>query len=144
MFSKACEYGIRAVLFVATKCEQDERARLKEISKGIKAPEAFTAKVLQKLAKAGIIHSVTGPKGGFYIEKEEVEQIKLIQIVEAIDGDQLIVGCGMGLPKCDAEHPCPIHHKFKHIRNDLINMLTNMNVNQMAASVDKGTAFLKY
>ncbi len=144
MFSKSCEYGIRAILFIALKSMHHQRTRLKEIAEEINAPEAFTAKILQKLVKENILHSTTGPKGGFYIQPEEMEYIKLIQVVRAIDGDRLLNGCGLGLPKCDANHPCPFHHKFKKIKADLIEMLSTMNIDRMALDVDKELAFLKY
>jgi len=144
MFSKACEYGIRAVLFITLKSLNKERTRLKEIAKEIKAPEAFTAKVLQKLVKQGIIQSSTGPKGGFYIEYERIDEIKLMQVVRAIDGDWILNGCGLGLPRCNEDHPCPVHHRFKDIKADLINMLTTMSVHEMAVDVNKGLAFLRY
>ncbi len=144
MFSKACEYGIRAILFITVKSLYGNRARLKEIAKEIEAPEAFTAKVLQKLAKCGIIHSSTGPKGGFYIKEEEMEHIKLIQVVTAIDGDAIFTGCSLGLPRCDASKPCPMHHKFKGVRDGLIDMLTNTNIANLAHDVEDKRSFLKY
>lgn len=144
MFSKACEYGIRAVLFIATKSMNGERVRLKHIAEEVGAPEAFTAKVLQILARNDIIQSVTGPKGGFFIEYEDLDTIKLIEIVRAIDGDALLVGCGLGLPYCDAKHPCPVHHQFKHIRDDLINMLESLSIKKLARGVDNRLTFLKY
>lgn len=144
MFSKACEYGIRAVLFIALRSSQNERSRLKEIAKEIKAPEAFVAKVLQKLVRKDIIHSSTGPKGGFFVDVEEIKNIKMIEIVQAIDGNQIFEGCALGLPKCDEKHPCPVHHKFKSIRESLKDMMMNMDVSQMADNIDNEIAFLKY
>lgn len=144
MFSKACEYGIRAVLFITVHSLQNKRTRLKEIAKEIEAPEAFMAKVLQKLVREKILQSSTGPKGGFYIEPEKIEDIKLIQIVKAIDGDQIFVGCALGLPKCDEKHPCPVHDNFKEIRDSLNDMLSTMDVGKMATNVENEIAFLKY
>ncbi|HLS29934.1 MAG TPA: Rrf2 family transcriptional regulator [Flavobacteriaceae bacterium] len=144
MFSKACEYGIRAVLFITVHSLQNKRTRLKEIAKEIEAPEAFMAKVLQKLVKHNILLSSTGPKGGFYIEPEKIKSTKLIQIVRAIDGDKIFVGCALGLPKCDENHPCPVHDNFKEIRDSLTEMLSTMDVGEMATNVDKEIAFLKY
>lgn len=144
MFSKACEYGIRAVLFITVHSLQNKRTRLKEIAKEIGAPEAFVAKVLQKLVKQKILVSSTGPKGGFYIEPDDIENTKLIQIVRAIDGDQIFVGCALGLPKCDEKHPCPVHDNFKEIRDSLAEMLSTMDVGEMAVNVESEIAFLKY
>lgn len=144
MFSKACEYGIRAVLFIAVQSKNEKRTRLKEIAKEIEAPEAFVAKVLQKLVKQNIVHSSTGPKGGFYMEPEEINQIKLFDIVNAIDGDQIFKGCALGLPKCDENHPCPVHDKFKDIRGSLNDMMKTMDIERMANNIENEIAFLKY
>jgi len=57
MFSKACEYAIRSVVFISVSSLKGERVGFKEIAKEIDAPEAFTAKILQKLSKSGIIES---------------------------------------------------------------------------------------
>lgn len=144
MFSKACEYGIRAMLFIATKSITNEKARLKEIAAQVEAPEAFTAKVLQSLVRMGILHSSTGPGGGFYLEQEELEDMKLIHIVEAIDGNDVFTRCGLGLRQCNAEHPCPAHHQFYPIKVELQKMLNSLSVREMAMSVEKQNSFLKY
>ncbi len=144
MFSKACEYGIRAVLYIVGKSLNEERARIKEIAKEIDAPEAFTAKVLQKLTKKGLLESITGPHGGFYLQEEEMEKIRLIEVVKAIDGADIFEGCGLGLLHCNASHPCPIHQEFREVKEELIQMLSKMSVREMAQSVEREDTFLKY
>jgi len=59
MFSKACEYAIKAVLHVAHKSRADERVGVKAIAKAIDSPEAFTGKIMQQLSKNGIVQSTT-------------------------------------------------------------------------------------
>src|SRR5687768_10513746 len=100
MFSKACEYAIRAVIYIAVQCNDDKRVSLKTIAKTINSPEAFTTKILQQLSRNDIITSIKGPSGGFYIEKQASPDIKLSQIVSAIDGDSIYRGCGLGLKTC--------------------------------------------
>ena len=70
MFSKSCEYGIRATIFIATQSYLNNRTGIKDIAKKIDSPEAFTAKILQILVKANIIHSTKGVGGGFEIPKK--------------------------------------------------------------------------
>src|SRR5690606_13422884 len=94
MFSKACEYGIRAVIIIESYSKNNKKIGIKEICNGINAPEPFTAKILQNLRKLDIINSTKGPNGGFFIEKDK--DIKLIEIVLAIDGDNIITKCGLG------------------------------------------------
>jgi Rrf2 family iron-sulfur cluster assembly transcriptional regulator len=144
MFSKTCEYGIRAAIFIASESYQDNRIGLKEIAKKIDSPEAFTAKILQILSKDNIIHSIKGVGGGFEIPKETMSQIKLIQIVSAIDGDRVFTGCGLGLSQCSEDHPCPVHDKFKAIRNELASMLENTNLEELAMGIKSGDTFLRY
>jgi Rrf2 family protein len=144
MFSKTCEYGIRATIFIASQSYQDKRVGLKDIAKKIDSPEAFTAKILQILARNHIIHSIKGVGGGFEIPKDTMNQIKLAQIVTAIDGDTVFTGCGLGLSQCSEDHPCPVHDKFKIIRNELATMLENTNLEELALGIKSGDTFLRY
>lgn len=143
MFSKACEYGIKATLFIAHRSELSERVSLKTITKAINSPEAFTAKILQKLAKNDIIGSVKGPGGGFQIEASKINQITLSQIVLAIDGDHVYTGCGLGMEECNDEMPCPAHEKFKFVKENLRAMLETTSIKDLTADLNKGLTFLK-
>ena len=143
MFSKACEYGIRASIFIAKNSRERRRVSPKEISKEIDSPQAFTAKILQDLVRHKVIKSVQGAYGGFEIDKNKIASIKLSQIVEAIDGNGIYLGCGLGLRECNEHHPCPMHDKFKSIRNDLRDMLETTNLEELATGLKNGEAFLK-
>lgn len=143
MFSKACEYGIRAVLYIAEQSQNDNRVNIKEISSTIDSPEAFTAKILQQLARNGIVSSLKGPTGGFIIEKARLGEIKLSDIVSAIDGDEIYTGCGLGLQECSEMKPCPVHHKFASVRDGLKDMLETTSVLELAKDLNSGLSFLK-
>ena len=143
MFSKACEYGIKAAIFIATKSYEGKRVSPKEISAEIDSPQAFTAKILQALVKHNIINSVKGAYGGFEIDKKNISNLKLSQIVNAIDGDSIYSGCGLGLEKCDENHPCPVHDKFKGVRDELKHMLEETNLEELALNIKSGASFLK-
>ena len=144
MFSKTCEYGIRAAIFIASESYQNNRVGLRDIAKRIDSPEAFTAKILQILSKNNIINSIKGVGGGFEIPKEIMSQIKLSQIVTALDGDRVFTGCGLGLNHCSEDHPCPVHDKFKLIRSELAFMLENTNLEELAMGIKAGDTFLRY
>ncbi|MCV9927007.1 Rrf2 family transcriptional regulator [Flavobacterium sp. LS1R49] len=143
MFSKACEYGIRASIFIATKSSQGIRVGIKDVAKEIDSPEPFTAKIMQILTKSGIIDSSKGVGGGFEVSNDAVKSIKLIQIVDAIDGDNIYKGCGIGLKECSEIHPCPVHNEFKQIRELLLAMLTKTTLQELALGVKSGDFFLK-
>lgn len=142
MFSKACEYGIRAVIYIVAKSQSGQKAGIRDICNEIGAPEHFTAKILQNLSRMGLISSVKGPNGGFYIE-DDAKDIRLIDIVLAVDGHRLFTGCGLGIKECSEARPCPIHFEFKQLRDSLKEMLENTTVQQVTQELEKGLVFLK-
>ncbi|HEX8515535.1 MAG TPA: Rrf2 family transcriptional regulator [Bacteroidia bacterium] len=143
IFSKACEYAIRATMYVALQSLENKRVSLKDISREIDSPEAFTAKVLQQLTKSGIISSLKGPTGGFVIDKLTMESTSLSQVVYAIEGDAFFKGCGLGLKACSEIRPCPLHNRFKIIREELRIALENTNLYDLSLGVKGGLTFLK-
>lgn len=142
MFSKACEYAIRATIYIAVQSNQDKRVGIKDIAKEIDSPEAFTAKILQQLSKNNIVNSIKGPNGGFEIGKQEMHKIKLSKIVSAIDGDTIYKGCGLGFKQCSEKQPCPVHDKFKVVRNELRNMLETTTILELSLGLKSGLTFL--
>lgn len=143
MFSKACQYGIKASVYIASQSSIGVRTSLKDIAFNINSPEAFTAKILHQLAKQNILQSLKGPTGGFEIPKGRAETITLSNIVAAIDGDSIYMGCALGFDHCDARQPCPMHDKFVDIRDNLRVMLENTSLFELANGVDVGLSFLK-
>jgi Rrf2 family protein len=143
MFSKTCEYGIKATLHIAMQSQSATRVSLKDIAKAIDSPEAFTAKILQTLVRNGIMNSVKGPSGGFEIDKKQMEKVRLGHIVKAIDGDSIYKGCGLGLKDCNEAKPCPVHNKFKSIRAELKVMLDKTTMQEMLNGLNEGLTFLR-
>ena len=143
MFSKACEYGIRAAVYVTLQSLEGRRVGVNEIAEEIDSPIAFTAKTLQQLTKNSIIHSVKGPNGGFEIAREDMDSAKLSMIVKAIDGDKIYTGCGLGLKECNAQKPCPLHDRFLDIRNNLRTMLESTSLFDLATGLELGSTYLK-
>jgi len=135
MFSKACEYGISASTYIALQSLENKRVSLVEIAKEIDSPVAFTAKILQQLSKNQIIDSVKVATRGFEIQRSNIDSIKLSEIVHAIYGDKVFIGCGLGLKKCNADHPCPVHKKLIQIRDNLKHVLENTSLYEMTVGL---------
>lgn len=143
MFSKACEYAIRAAIFIAEQSLQKRKVGLKEIAKAIDSPEAFTAKTLQILTRNTLVSSDKGPNGGFYLNDEQLRSICLKHLVESIDGNGIYKGCGLGLKACNDKKPCPVHFQFKAIRDELQQMLETTTLQDLAIGIKSGATFLK-
>lgn len=142
MFSKTCEYAIRALIYIAQKSKDGNRVGIKEIAVGIDSPEYFIAKILQDLSRKNFVQSAKGPNGGFYMEAENL-QLSIADIVREMDGDKLFSGCGLGLKECSENHPCPIHNDFKHIRNNIKEMLEKSKIEMIVENLNLKLTFLK-
>ncbi len=142
MFSKTCEYAIRAMLFVAQKSQSGERVGIKEIAENIDSPIHFVAKILQDLSRKNLIQSVKGPNGGFFHDTTSL-QYTLADIVKTIDGEKIFDGCGLGLKQCSETHPCPIHHEFKKIRQSIKQMLESSPLGTFSEELESHLTFLR-
>lgn len=141
MLSYSCKTAIKAVIYLSSKSAQGDKAGIKEIAEHINASEHTVGKILQTLARQGIINSVKGPSGGFFINEQQQDQ-SISNIVETIEGKQAFKECGLGLSQCSAAHPCPIHDEYK-IARDLIEKLFNeKKVRDLCDPVTNGLAYL--
>ena len=143
MFSKACEYAIKATIYIAQKSHQGGRVNVKEVAKSVNAPEAFTAKILQQLCRENILSSIRGKQGGFTFDIARQKEIKIYDVVRLIDGDGIFTNCGLGLHKCSSENPCPVHDDFKPVRDNLIAMTQKYSFYDLALRTENGLAWLK-
>jgi len=142
MFSKTCEYGLRAAIYIAQQSKLNNKVSLSKISEEINSPQAFTAKILQQLTRNNIIKSVKGPYGGFTVEEDKMAT-KLSEVVSVLDGDSIFTGCGLGLKQCDANAPCPLHFKFADIRDRLKTMLESTTLISITDELDLESTILK-
>ncbi len=141
MFSKSCEYAIKAVLHICINTKEGSKLSIHEIAEEIESPEPFTAKILQTLVKHKIISSSKGPGGGFFIDKK-AKPIVVMDIVEIMDGKSAFERCGLGLKNCDADHPCPIHNEFTSYSNKLKNLLEKKTIQEFSDSIIAGKSFI--
>lgn len=130
------------MVYIMSKAALMQRSGIKEIATAIGANEHTTAKILQLLAKEGIIYSVKGPSGGFYL-LPDAAPIHLIEVVRLIDGDNFFFECGLGLKECSENKPCPIHHTYKAARAALYQQFCSITVQQLSNDIALGKAFLK-
>lgn len=141
MLTNTCKTAIKAVIYLAARFETGEKSGIREIAEHIDASEHTVGKMLQTLVKQGVIKSVKGPTGGFFISKQQRNQ-PIINIVEAIDGRQIFTGCGLGLTKCSAAHPCPIHDEYKAARDLYEKIFRSNRIADLCDPVANGLAYL--
>jgi Rrf2 family protein len=129
IFSKKCEYGMQAVLFLAAQ-ESKLVVPSDTISQVLKIPKEFVSKILQSLRDSGIISSVKGKSGGFFLAKSPSD-IKLIDVVAAIDGLEMFNSCVLGFQECSPDAPCPVHNSWGELRTKAYDMLSGETLDQL-------------
>src|SRR5690606_29177132 len=142
MFSKACEHGIKAIIYIATQSLDGNRVKITAVAEHTGNSEEFTAWCCGYVTNQQIIHTTKVPFGGFEMDQNQIHNTSLSQIVKAVDGDQIFMGCGLGLKECNALKPCPMHNSFVKIRTDLKNMLEKTTVYELAVGIISGESIL--
>ena len=137
MFSKSTEYALRATIYIALHSSPEKKISIATIAKGIGAPQSFTAKILQNLTnkKTGFILSVPGPSGGFYIN-DEAKKLPIYRVIEAMGDCEVIEDCILGFPTCSDDTPCSMHKTYKPIKLDLLRILHENTIGDLATSKD--------
>jgi len=138
--SSACEYAIRAMTYVA-HFDAGTRLLARDISAHERIPGPFLGKIFQTLVRAGLLKSSKGPGGGFSLAKDP-DSISLYDIYRAIDGDAYLDACAVGLARCSDETPCPLHERWKPIRERIRDYLQNTSLASMADATRRKRASL--
>lgn len=135
IYSKACEYAIRGMAYLARQ-PGGQLYLLNDIATYEGLPYHFMGKIFQTLVRAGLLRSVKGPRGGFELARPP-EKITLYQIKEAIDGTDDLYRCAVGLAHCDDQMPCPLHETFKPLKLQINQCLESTTLADMAKVVQK-------
>jgi len=134
MLSATCKYGIRAVLFIASKPDQKTNTGLKEISEKLKIPQPYLAKILQILARKKILHSSKGPHGGFYL-LIPAAKLTLMDIIDAIDGRNFFDSCYVTGDRCNFDKPdqgrCVLHNDLRQEKEQLERFFSSKTVGDL-------------
>lgn len=133
LLSKSCVYGIRAAILMAIKGNSNFLT-IKDIADELNLSAHFLTKILQQLTLDGLLLSHRGPKGGVKFSRP-AKDIKLIEIVAAIDGLELFEECALGLFGCGKSTPCPLHDKWAEHKVVLRSLFESKDLEKLANNV---------
>lgn len=136
MFNKETEYALRGLVYIKLQNLKNKRPGTAEVAKEIEAPHFYTAKILQRLVKAGFLESLKGKNGGFYFDPDKPD-IPLSRLIMSIEGNSSFTGCGFGLKQCSAENPCPMHEKYAPIRESFNKLVSEETIQSLALQVSR-------
>lgn len=92
LYSAGVEYGIHCLLFLVGNGGDSREASVRDLAELQGVPLDYLAKIFTKLGKAKLVVATEGVRGGFKLARPS-DEITLLDIVNAIDGQKLIFDC---------------------------------------------------
>lgn len=119
--TRAGEYGVLGLMNLARR-RPERMAMLDEVSRAERIPKSFLSKIFQDLAKAGLVKSIRGARGGFMLVREPA-QISVLEIIEAIEGKIVFQRCRQAKPDCEHAGGCALCGLFEQAQDGLKDVL---------------------
>ncbi|MHB1292498.1 MAG: RrF2 family transcriptional regulator [Sulfuricella sp.] len=136
ILSRTSQYAIQALIYIATQ-PRGEPVLNRKVAEYLGIPTAYLAKIMQSLCKGNLLYSYRGRQGGFCL-REEGEKTDLMQIVTLIEGVGFTENCVLGLKICSEETACPVHSKWKPIKEKIVAMMHEHTLERLAVAVQTG------
>jgi len=135
LITRATEYAIRAVLFLA-KQPRGEVVFKKDICRTQNITPAFLTKIFQPLIKAGIVGSQRGVGGGFFLLKNP-DEVTLLEVIQAQEGPLYLNQCLTQEGACERDVFCPVHGAWREIRAELTSTLSRYTFDYLIREEEK-------
>lgn len=107
LLSQTAEYALRATTWLAV-CPPGTALRSSDLSRATGIPDHYLSKILRRLVIAGLLSSRRGQGGGFELARPP-DEIRLLDVLHAVDPSIERGRCAFGWGACDAKAPCPLH-----------------------------------
>lgn len=133
--SRGCEYALQSLIYLATQ-PVHKPVLQRDISKSLNIPSHFLGKILQYLSRNGIVVSHKGKGGGFQLAKA-ARDISPYEVIVTIDGATFLDSCILGFPECGKQNPCPIHPQWQKIRDNIIRILKETNIEELSKNFNR-------
>ena len=124
--SKKADYGLIAMKHLANH-RREHACSANEIAEEYGISATLMAKVLQKLAKQGLVGAKHGSSGGYQLAKEP-DRISALEVITAIDGPVLITSCVTSHGACDATERCSIKEPLRRVNESILGVLTTVTI----------------
>ena len=132
MITTTGEYALRAMARIAQHPAR-QYALARDLGKELDIPGNYLSKVLQSLARAGLLDSQRGRNGGFRLARAP-QDIKLFDILSAVEPMQRYETCILGHKECRDSDACPIHFMWKKARDKVLRLFRTTPLTKLARS----------
>lgn len=128
--SKRSDYALIALKHLAThniegSCSASDIAEVYGIS------EALMAKVLQKLARGGLVAARHGSSGGYTLGRD-AKEITVLDAIHAVDGPMNLTSCVTHRGECGQSHTCTVREPLRKVNSSILEVLNRVTIFEMA------------
>ncbi|MGC2196881.1 MAG: SUF system Fe-S cluster assembly regulator [Terriglobales bacterium] len=132
--TKKADYGLMAMKHLAEHAHQGA-CSAKDVAESYGIPPEVLAKILQRLAKAGLLHSQHGINGGYTLARA-AREISAYEVIRAIDGPLFITSCITVRGECDQTERCTIREPLRKVNQSIEDVLKKIKIAEMAEISD--------
>ena len=136
ILSRTCQYALQSLIYIATR-PQGEIVLARSVAGHLRVPPDYLSKIMQNLGKAGLVESYRGRQGGFRLHPGAADA-DLMRVVILIEGPRFIEDCVLGLKVCSNETRCPMHVKWRPIKDRIARFLRTQTLGVLAEAVKGG------
>ncbi len=135
-FTRATEYAFRALRFLASQIEE-RWFSIQEIAKAEQVPVQFLSKVMQQLSQASIVQSTCGKSGGYRLSKPP-DQIRMSDVVLAMEGPVTVNNCLAFPGECSFQNHCKMHPVWVELQEAIDSILSKYDISMIVNSKKRG------
>ncbi len=132
--TKKADYGLIALKHLASSGRRGASASAKDIADAYNVPLPLLSKVLQKLARAGMLQSEQGTNGGYRLAKSPSE-ISALEVIRTIDGPIILTHCFTehAQPKeCNQSVLCPVREPLRKVHEGILQLLQGITISDLS------------
>jgi Rrf2 family protein len=129
--SKKADYALIAMKHLATRPDATS-ASAREIAEQYDIPIELMAKVLQRLARRGLLASHQGTRGGYRLSRGAAA-ISVADVIQAIDGPLTVTACSTDSENCDQYGKCSVRDPLWRIKDRILAALATCSLQEVAS-----------
>jgi Rrf2 family protein len=127
--TKKADYGLMAMKHLAERAPHGA-CSAKDVADAYGIPQEALAKILQRLVKAGLLHSQHGMNGGYTLARDPAT-ISAFEVIRAIDGPLFITSCITVRGECDQTDRCTIREPLRRVNESIEQVLRRISISEM-------------
>jgi Rrf2 family protein len=127
--TKKADYGLMAMKHLAEHADSGA-CSAKDVAEAYGIPPEVMAKILQRLVKAGLLHSQHGTNGGYTLVRD-AHRISAFEVIRAIDGPLFITSCITVRGECDQSERCTIREPLRRVNQSIEDVLRRISISEM-------------